>query len=229
MNAFLPYNKAMNIQHNDHTIEFHVEYAKRKKIYVQIEPNGLVTVKAPNGMPEAEIQAAVAQQADWIIETRSKQDKAREAPKPKEYKKDGEGEFLYLGRRCRLDELIPTEGRTEEQLRGDLKKFYFSSCKKIVNERIGPYAKQLKAEPKVIEIIESATKWGSCDSRKRLNFNYLLAMAPPYAIDYVIVHELCHIHHMNHDRSFWRKLGSILPDYKEREAYLNRYGNFMVM
>ncbi|MWJ32750.1 MULTISPECIES: M48 family metallopeptidase [Saccharibacillus] len=219
----------MNIQHNDHTIEFHVEYAKRKKIYVQIEPNGLVTVKAPNGMPEAEIQAAVAQQADWIIETRSKQDKAREAPKPKEYKKDGEGEFLYLGRRCRLDELIPTEGRTEEQLRGDLKKFYFSSCKKIVNERIGPYAKQLKAEPKVIEIIESATKWGSCDSRKRLNFNYLLAMAPPYAIDYVIVHELCHIHHMNHDRSFWRKLGSILPDYKEREAYLNRYGNFMVM
>ncbi|QDH22013.1 M48 family metallopeptidase [Saccharibacillus brassicae] len=219
----------MNIQHNDHTIEFHVEYAKRKKIYVQIEPNGLVTVKAPNGMPEAEIQAAVAQQADWIIETRSKQDKAREAPKPKEYKKDGEGEFLYLGRRCRLDELIPTEGRTEEQLRGDLKKFYFSSCKKIVNERIGPYAKQLKAEPKVIEIIESANKWGSCDSRKRLNFNYLLAMAPPYAIDYVIVHELCHIHHMNHDRSFWRKLGSILPDYKEREAYLNRYGNFMVM
>lgn len=219
----------MNIQHNDHTIEFHVEYAKRKKIYVQIEPNGLVTVKAPNGMPEAEIQAAVAQQADWIIETRSKQDKAREAPKPKQYKKDGEGEFLYLGRRCRLDELIPTEGRREEQLRGDLKKFYFSSCKKIVNERIGPYAKQLKAEPKVIEIIESATKWGSCDSRKRLNFNYLLAMAPPYAIDYVIVHELCHIHHMNHDRSFWRKLGSILPDYKEREAYLNRYGNFMVM
>lgn len=219
----------MNIQHNDQTIEFHVEYAKRKKVYVRLEPNGLVTVKAPNGLPEEQIQAAVAQQADRILEIRAKLAKAQEAPKPKEYREDGEGEFLHLGRRCRLDELIPTEGRTEEQLRADLKKFYFSSCKKVVNERIGAYAKQLKAEPKSIEIIESATKWGSCDSRKRLNFNYLLAMAPVYAIDYVIVHELCHIHHMNHDRSFWRKLGSILPDYKEREAYLDRYGRFMVM
>lgn len=219
----------MNIQHNDQTIEFHVEYAKRKKVYVQLDPNGLVTVKAPNGLPEEQIQAAVLQQAERIIEIRAKLAKAQEAPKPKEYREGSEGEFLHLGRRCRLDELIPTEGRTEEQLRADLKKFYFSSCKKVVNERIGAYAKQLKAEPKSIEIIESATKWGSCDSRKRLNFNYLLAMAPVYAIDYVIVHELCHIHHMNHDRSFWRKLGSILPDYKEREAYLDRYGRFMVM
>ncbi len=219
----------MNIQHRDQIIEFHVEYAKRKKVYVQMDPNGLVTVKAPNGMPEEEIQAAVAQQAERIVEIRNKLEKANEAAKPKEYREGGEGDFLHLGRRCRLDELIPTEGRTEEELRADLKKFYFASCKKIVNERIGAYAKQLKAEPKSIEIIESAAKWGSCDSRKRLNFNYLLAMAPVYAIDYVIVHELCHIHHMNHDRSFWRKLGSILPDYKEREAYLNRYGRLMVM
>ncbi|WP_037284353.1 M48 family metallopeptidase [Saccharibacillus sacchari] len=219
----------MNIRHNDQTIEFHVEYAKRKKIYVQIDPSGLVTVKAPNGMPEEAIQQAVALQADWILQNKAKQDKAREAPKPKEYREGSEGDFLHLGRRCRLDELIPTEGRTEEQLRADLKKFYFASCKKVVNERIGAYAKQLKVEPKSIEIIESTTKWGSCDSKKRLNFNYLLAMAPVQAIDYVIVHELCHLHHMNHDRSFWRKLGSVLPDYKEREAYLNRYGNFMVM
>ncbi|OWA34053.1 hypothetical protein B9G55_17120 [Saccharibacillus sp. O16] len=219
----------MNIQHHDQRIEFHVEYAKRKKIYVQMDPNGLVTVKAPNGMDEEQIQAAVAAQAERILEIRSRLEKASEAPKPREYREGSEGEFLHLGRRCRLEELIPTEGRTEEQLRADLKKFYFSSCKKVVNERIGAYAKQLKAEPKSIDIIESTTKWGSCDSRKRLNFNYLLAMAPVYAIDYVIVHELCHIHHMNHDRSFWRKLGSILPDYKEREAYLNRYGRFMVM
>ncbi|GGN97668.1 M48 family metallopeptidase [Saccharibacillus kuerlensis] len=219
----------MNIIHNEQIIEFHVEYAKRKKVYVQIDPNGLVTVKVPNGMPEEEITEAVRREAGRIIEYRARLEKAREGPKPKEYREGGEGDFLHLGRRCRLDELIPTEGRTEEQLRADLKKFYFSSCKKVINERIGAYAKQLKAEPKSIEIVESTTKWGSCDSKKRLNFNYLLAMAPVYAIDYVIVHELCHIHHMNHDRSFWRKVGSIMPDYKEREAYLNRYGRFMVM
>ncbi|MCQ4086413.1 M48 family metallopeptidase [Saccharibacillus sp. JS10] len=219
----------MNIQYQDQTISFHVEYAKRKKIHIHIEPNGLITVKAPNGTTDEHIIQAVTGQGDWILKSLAQQQKARQAPKPKEYREGSEGDFLHLGRRCRLDELIHTEGRTEEQLRVDLKKFYFASCKKVVHERIAAYAKQLKVEPKSIEIMESTTKWGSCDSKKRLNFNYLLAMAPVPLIDYVIVHELCHIHHMNHDRSFWRKLGSIMPDYKEREQQLNRYGSFMVM
>ena len=52
-------------------------------------------------------------------------------------------------------------------------------------------------------------------------------MAPIEVIDYVIIHELCHLLHMNHDRSFWRRVGSIMPDYKEKEEYLERYGHSM--
>jgi predicted metal-dependent hydrolase len=54
-------------------------------------------------------------------------------------------------------------------------------------------------------------------------------MAPLEAIDYVVVHELCHLQHMNHDRSFWRLVGSILPDYKKREEYLSKYGQFLTL
>ena len=111
----------------------------------------------------------------------------------------------------------------------NLKKFYISSCKKIVNQRVKIYQEQLRVKPKSIQVDESKVKWGSCTSNKKITFNYKLAMAPLESIDYVVVHELCHIIHMNHERSFWRKVGSILPDYKKRQEYLQRYGATMTL
>jgi hypothetical protein len=54
-------------------------------------------------------------------------------------------------------------------------------------------------------------------------------MAPIEVIDYVIIHELCHLTHMNHDRSFWRRVGSVMPDYKAKEEFLARYGQAMTL
>lgn len=140
---------------------------------------------------------------------------------------DSEKKFLYLGKTCFLYQLIDTKDLTEDELSIRLKKFYITECKKIVIKRVKFYQAQLRVKPKSIEIDESKTKWGSCNSNKKLTFNYRLAMTPPELIDYVVVHELCHILHMNHDRSFWRKIGSIIPDYKKREDYLKIYGMFM--
>lgn len=137
--------------------------------------------------------------------------------------------FLYLGKVHKLHELIGPEEGSAEELRLRLKKFYFSGLKKLVNERIVPYQTQLRVKPKKIEIVESANKWGSCTSGKVLAFNYRLAMAPVEVIDYVIVHELCHLLHMNHDRSFWRRLGGVMPDYKGKEAFLAAYGHRMTL
>lgn len=134
---------------------------------------------------------------------------------------------MYLGREQALHELIGVEGLNEEQRRAELKRFYFAACKKVIQERIVAYQQKLKVKPKSIDIVESQTKWGSCSWDKKLTFNYRLIMAPPEVIDYVIVHELCHILHMNHDRSFWRKVGSIMPDYESKEAYLRIHGREM--
>lgn len=139
------------------------------------------------------------------------------------------GRFLYLGKEYYLHELIETGELNEEELRRNLKKFYILSCKRIVGERINKYQTQLRVKPKTIEIVESITKWGSCSSSKKLTFNYRLAMAPIEVIDYVIIHELCHLIHMNHDRSFWRRVGSIMPDYKEKQEFLERYGHFLTV
>lgn len=218
----------MNIQLEDQTIYVHVVYGKRGKLSIHIESNGHITVKAPSGASDELIEQAVKRHGGQIVQKLRQIERATQAPaKLKEY--EHEGKFLHLGQYCYLHELIETKDLTEEQLRTSLKKFYISSCKQVINERIKPFQAQLKVSPKAIAIVESRTKWGSCSSDRNLTFNYLLAMAPVEVIDYVIVHELCHLLHMNHDRSFWRRVGGIMPDYKDKEKFLERYGHAMTL
>lgn len=217
----------MKIEFENNTIEVNVLYGIRKKISIQIDSMGHITVKAPNDTSNEMVMNAVKHHGKRILEKLQTIAKAQEAPKTREYQ--DEGKFLHLGRYYFLHELIETKDLNEEELKNSLKKFYFSSCKKIIGERIKIYQTQLKVKPKTIEIVESRTKWGSCSSDKKLTFNYRLAMAPVEVIDYVIIHELCHLTHMNHDRSFWRRVGSIMPDYKEKEEFLARYGQAMTL
>jgi predicted metal-dependent hydrolase len=100
----------------------------------------------------------VEQHGKWILEKTSNIADAREIPKKREYQ--DKGKFLYLGKEYFLHELIETNGLNEENLKKNLKKFYFSSCEKIVRERIHIYQIQLRVKPKTIEVVESKTKWG---------------------------------------------------------------------
>ena len=217
----------MNITIQNQTIACNVQYSKRKKVSIQLDPNGLLTVKAPNGTPEDAIIRLVEQHSEWVLDNLRRISSSQPVPEARAY--EDYGTFMYLGREHKLEELIETTDADEDMLRNRLKKFYFSSCKKVINQRIAAYQQQLKVKPKSIDIVESTTKWGSCSFDKKLTFNYRLAMAPVEVIDYVIVHELCHLLHMNHDRSFWRKVGGIMPDYKEKEEYLARYGRYMTL
>lgn len=68
------------------------------------------------------------------------------------------------------------------------------------------------------------TKWGSCSSKGNLNFNLLLMLAPPEVIDYVVVHELCHLLEMNHSERFWANVERVLPDYRAGRQWLRQHG-----
>jgi predicted metal-dependent hydrolase len=217
----------MKIEFENHVIDFNVQYGNREKISIHIDPLGLITVKVPKGTNKETVISAVEHHGKWILEKSHHISQARETPKTKEYQ--DKGKFLHLGKEYFLHELIETSELNEEELKSKLKKFYFSSCKKIVGERINSYQTQLRVKPKTIEVVESRTKWGSCSSDKKITFNYRLAMAPIEVIDYVIIHELCHLIHMNHDRSFWRRVGSIMPDYKEKQAFLAGHGHAMTL
>lgn len=215
----------MKVEIENNMIDFNVQYGNGKKLTIHIDSFGFLTVKAPKDTSKEVIVSAIESKGKWILDKIREIGIARELPKAREY--HAQGKFLYMGEESFLHELIDCSELNEEVLKKNLKKFYMTRCKVIVEERIKIYQKQLKVKPKIIEIVESKVKWGSCSSDKKITFNYRLAMAPIEVIDYVIIHELCHITHMNHDRSFWRRVGSIMPDFKDKEEYLARHGQFM--
>jgi predicted metal-dependent hydrolase len=65
---------------------------------------------------------------------------------------------------------------------------------------------------------------GSCSNRGSLNFNWRLMMAPAEVVDYVVVHELCHLLHPNHSKNFWNQVSAVLPDYRARQDWLKKNG-----
>ncbi|TJX15904.1 M48 family metallopeptidase [Tissierella creatinini] len=217
----------MKIEFDGFEIDCEVQYGKRKRITVSLDTTGSVTIKAPNNTPEETIINSVRPLGDKIKAKLEDLKAIRSTLGEKTY--DDNGSFFYLGKEYALQDLIDIGGLTEEEMKDRLKKHYIQSLKRIIPERIKIYENELGLKAKVIDINESKSQWGSCSSDKKVAFNYRLAMAPMEAIDYVVVHELCHLKHMNHDRSFWRLVGSILPDYKTRKEYLNKYGQFLTL
>ena len=217
----------MKIEIEGRVIEFDVQYGNGKKLSIHIDAIGFITVKVPKNTSEEIILSTIEHNSKWVLERLNEIIKARQIPKAKVY--HSEEKFFYLGKECLLHELIEIGELGEEELRERLKRFYFTGCKKIIGERIKIYQEKLGIKPKSVEIIESKSQWGSCNSNKKINFNYRLVMAPLEIIDYVIVHELCHLIHMNHDRSFWRRVGSVVPDYKKKQEFLDRQGHYMTL
>ena len=112
----------------------------------------------------------------------------------------------------------PQEG--EIDIAKNLQDFYKKASRKLIEERLKLYQTQIKVKYKSFSIENHPNKWGSCSSKRHLTFHWKLIMFPLSAIDYVVVHELCHLMHMNHDRSFWRLVGKICPEYKDAMAIL---------
>ena len=98
--------------------------------------------------------------------------------------------------------------------------YYQRRLKKMIEAFVKQYQPNFKVKPRKVSVKSSYTKWGSCSSERDLMFNWQLMIAPEGVIEYVVVHEMCHMVHMNHDRSFWRLVGKLMPDYKKHEDWL---------
>lgn len=98
--------------------------------------------------------------------------------------------------------------------------FLRKKAKEIIPQRVQFYSKIIGVTPKNIKITSAKTRFGSCSAENSLCFSLYLADFPIEAIDYVVVHELCHILEHNHSKRFWEQVKKYLPDYKKRELML---------
>lgn len=217
----------MQLEINDKTIVFNVEYSKRKKITLDINPEGYVNVKAPSKTPESEVIEFIKSQSRSILAFLEKLENRKYISREKSYHE--EETFLYLGNACTLSDILNEIPESEEKTQELIKKFYVSKTQEIVKKRIKHFEKIIDVKARSVSIVDSRLTWGTCNSLKELTFNYKLSMAPLEVIDYIVIHELCHILHLNHDRSFWRKVGSFDGNYKEKQDYLARFGGFMTI
>ncbi|MDD3284821.1 MAG: M48 family metallopeptidase [Patescibacteria group bacterium] len=117
----------------------------------------------------------------------------------------------------------------------DLKKLQGSEIKKItkqkaeniINKRVKYYSKLENIKYNKIKITNAKNRWGSCSFKNNINLSMRLAMAPIEIIDYVVIHELCHIKEKNHSKKFWNEVEKIMPNYKQNEKWLKTKGHLL--
>lgn len=105
-----------------------------------------------------------------------------------------------------------------------LVKWYKQEAKKVLPPKVSHYAAQYNLVYRKLKITSARTRWGSCNSLGNLSLSWRLVMLPPEIIDYVIIHELAHLVHLDHSRNFWQKVQSIMPDYKDHKNWLKIHG-----
>lgn len=110
-----------------------------------------------------------------------------------------------------------------------LEKRYREAAKDYFTKRVVYYHALTGGVYHTITIRDQKSRWGSCSSRGTLSFNYRLLFAPPKVLDYVVVHELCHLTHMDHSKNFWNMVEHIMPDYRIYKAWLRDYGHELTL
>jgi predicted metal-dependent hydrolase len=222
-------------------IEIHkLVRSKRKTLALIVENDGTLTVRAPLRMREADIWRFIEAKTDWIRQRQVKTQK--EAGLLHQYV-DGET-FLYLGKEIPL-RIVSDEGprkgnkkpalvmdgffqlmrSAQPQAESLFEAWYKKQARRLLTERVEFLAHEHGFKVKKLRVSSARTRWGSCSTKGTLSFTWRLVMAPLEIIDYVIVHELCHLKELNHSKAFWSQVEAILPDYKRRRAWLKKNGN----
>ena len=120
--------------------------------------------------------------------------------------------------------ILRTASTNKKIIRDALVQWYRYQAKKIIHDRVYFYQPYINEKIGTIRIKEQKTRWGSCSSKGNLNFNWKCVMAPIEMLDYIVVHELCHLKQMNHSKAFWCEVEKVLPDYKKRDLWWKEHG-----
>lgn len=209
------------------TPEYTIVRTNRKTLAIYIRRTGEVEVRAPRRASTQAIEAAVRARADWIAE---KVLPIRERFQAHTDFTVTEGSRLrLLGREYPVEygEKCGFDGERFVILRGDfceikpqIIRLYRTLAEEYIFGRVREISEKTGLSYSSVRISLAKARWGSCSGKNALSFSWRLILAPPSAVDYVIVHELAHTKEHNHSDRFWRLVEGILPDYRLREELL---------
>ena len=221
-------------------ISYEIVRSQRATADIVIERDGRITVHAPREVSDERIAEIIAAKSYWIHKNLAAWRDLNATSVIREYR-NGEG-FLYLGRSYRLllvseqeAPLLLKGGRfclaRELAERGDIRAafraFYIARGQERLAQRVSYYAPKVGVTPAHLDVRELGYRWASCSPQGNLAFHWKCMMAPPTIIDYIVVHELCHFHHLDHTAAFWNEVDKVLPLYLERKEWLRKNGAAM--
>lgn len=238
----------MQLRYNNETIQVHIIRSKRKTVCMSVNKDGSVTVKAPLRYPtDKEIADFVEQKIDWIIKQRDIQQDREDMRLVRRFETDYSFPFLGEERLVEMQkgkknqfsyehgkiviktpflDVLENDYEAEEnkvlieKLQSDLKKWYKKQAAAYITKRVDYYKDIVGVTVNSVSIKSRKSQWGSCDSNGDITFSWRLVMARPEAIDYVVIHELCHRKHMDHSSAFWNQVQKYMPDFKAQKQWL---------
>ena len=219
--------------------EFPVEVIRtdrKRSASIYLDGEG-IKVRVPKGLSDSCVRDLIARKSPWI-KRKLREVELAAPPRPKEF---ASGEtFSYLGRNYRLKVLfgdtpslkmrggyleanISGSSKTrEEEVRSLLLDWYRKHAQEKLEEKTHRYAKILQIEPNCVSVKDYKSRWGSCSTTGDISYNWRIVMAPHHIVDYVVVHELCHLLEHNHSAVYWRHVERIIPDFKKCREWLKQ-------
>lgn len=179
-------------------MEYEVIRSRRKTLSMQVKGDSRVEIRAPLRTSDAEIRRFVEKHRRWLEKHLQKAQALRQAKAG--VRKLTAAEIAELKRKA----------------------------KQVLPERAAYWAPLIGVRPGRIAVRCQKTRWGSCSTKGNLNFNCLLMLTPPGVIDSIVVHELCHLKHMNHSRQFYAEIEKVLPEYRQHQKWLKENGEFLL-
>lgn len=210
-----------------------IERSNRKTLSLAVMKDGNVVVKAPINVKDEVIMNFVEDKQNWIKEklfivnqTKTKFD---DVCKYQKFLLYGNKYSLVLADVKKIEtnehfEIVFPKKIEQDKILKTLKIWYKKVAKQILSDRLAFMESRLKLKSSLLKIGDSKGRWGSCNSKGTICFNWRVIMLPPNLIDYVIVHELCHLVEMNHSKNFWKLVEKFLPRAMELRVAIKEYG-----
>lgn len=214
-------------------LEYELVMSKIKNMYILIR-NGKVIVKAPNNISENRIKDFINSKEDWI--NKKLKEFEKKSFKEKSYV-SGEV-FKILGNDYILNieygdfekasvnldngyiNICVSENCETAKIKELIEKMYYKIALMIVDKSVNMWKNILKIAPDVVVIKKLKTAWGKCNSKRKITINPDLMKYDQRVIDYVVLHEFCHLRYMNHSKDFWNMVGKFMPNYKDLKKEL---------
>lgn len=209
--------------------------ARRRTMQITVERDGGLVLFAPPQVGDDQLRAFVEEKRFWIYTKLAAKDRLQRTVPRKEFV-GGEG-FLYLGRSHRL-KLIDEQDMPLKLVAGRfcLRRdalpaardhfihWYSERAKAWLSGRVAEYQSRMEVEPAGVKLQDLGYRWGSCGKGNWLYFHWKTILLPARIAEYVVVHEIAHLHEPHHTPAFWLRVERAMPDYAQRKVWLAEHG-----